>query len=69
MTIEQLQQLACDFGIRASAPYSSQAQLIRNIQLLSGGAPCFLTEKRYLCTETCEWSGECRNTLRAQWKY
>lgn len=68
MTVEQLQQLAFDFGLESSAPNTSQAQLIRNIQLRCGGDPCFSTEKRYGCTEICEWSGECRK-LKAQWKY
>ncbi|MBW8371952.1 MAG: hypothetical protein K0M66_13410 [Thiobacillus sp.] len=66
MTIEQLQKLACDFGLEAHAPYTSQTQLVRNIQLRCGGDPCFATEKRYGCTEICEWSGECRK-LKAQW--
>lgn len=66
MTVEQLQQLACEFGLKASTPYTSQTQLIRNIQLLRGNEPCFSSEKRYVCTEICEWSQECRK-LRAQW--
>ena len=66
MTVEQMQQLAFEFGLKPSLPYTSQTQLIRNIQLLSGKDPCFSSEKRYSCTETCEWSKECRK-LRAQW--
>lgn len=66
MTVEQMQQLAFEFGLKPSVPYTSQTQLIRNIQLLSGQDPCFSSEKRYFCTETCEWSKECRK-LRAQW--
>ena len=66
MTVEQLQQLAFDFGLKASVPYTSKIQLIRNIQLLRGKDPCFSSEKRYFCTDVCEWSSECRK-LRAQW--
>lgn len=68
MTVEQLQQLACESGLESSVPYTSQTQLIRKIQLLRGKEPCFLSEKRYLCTDICEWSQECRK-LRAQWMY
>jgi len=66
MTVEQLQQLASDSGLKTSAPYTSKIQLIRNIQLLRGKDPCFSSEKRYICTDVCEWSAECRK-LRAQW--
>jgi len=66
MTIEQLQQLVFDFGLNASISYTSQTQIIRNIQLRRGSEPCFLTEKRYGCREVCEWSQECRK-LKAQW--
>lgn len=63
MTVEQLQELACTLGLKTS----SQTQLIRHIQLLRGGDPCFSTEKRYGCTEICEWSQECRK-LKAHWR-
>lgn len=66
MTVEQLQQLAFDSGLKVSAPYTSKIQLIRNIQLLRGKDPCFSSERRYFCTDVCEWSSECRK-LRAQW--
>jgi hypothetical protein len=66
MTIEQLQKLACDFGFQEYTRYASQAQLIRYIQLRRGSEPCFQTEKRYVCTNTCEWRAECRK-LKAQW--
>lgn len=64
MTIEKLQELACQFGLKAS----SRTQIIRHIQLLRGGEPCFSSEKRYGCAESCEWSPDCRK-LRAQWKF
>jgi hypothetical protein len=66
MTIEQLHQLAFDFGLKASTPYTSQTQLIRSIQLKRGNEPCFLTEKRYACSEICEWVQDCRK-LKAHW--
>jgi hypothetical protein len=66
MTIEQLQQLAFDFGLKTCAPCTTHTQLIRDIQLRRGGDPCFQTEKRYNCSEVCEWSPECRK-LKAQW--
>lgn len=68
MTVEQLQQLAGEFGLKASLPYTSQTQFIRTIQLLRGKQPCFSSEKRYVCRETCEWSQDCRK-LKAKWMY
>jgi len=67
MTFEQLQQLAFDIGLDPSTQYTSQTQRIRTIQLQRGVEPCFLPEKRYTCSEICEWSRECRK-LMAQWK-
>lgn len=66
MTIEQLQQLAFDFGFGGCARYTSHTQLIRDIQLRRGGDPCFLTDRRYACTKKCEFSAECRK-LKAHW--
>lgn len=48
------------------APHTSQTRLIRSVQVLRGGEPCFSTEKRYNCVENCEWSQNCRK-LRAVW--
>jgi len=67
MTFKQLQQLALDIGLDPTATYTTQTHRIRTIQLQRGVEPCFLTEKRYTCSEICEWSQECRK-LRAQWK-
>lgn len=64
MTVEQLQQLATELGLKAPA---SQTQVIRFIQLAGGGEPCFSSEKRYACTQVCDWRQECRK-LRAQWR-
>lgn len=66
MTIEQLQQLACDSGLKACISYTAHTQLVRNIQQQRGSEPCFLTEKRYACREVCEWSQDCRK-LKAHW--
>jgi hypothetical protein len=66
MTTMQLQQRARDSGHGACTVHTSRSQLVRIIQLRQGGEPCFLTEKRYLCTSICEWSRECRK-LVAQW--
>jgi len=66
MTIEQLQQLASDAGLKACTPYTALTQLVRNIQQQRGSEPCFLTEKRYACREVCEWSQDCRK-LKAHW--
>jgi hypothetical protein len=67
MTVEQLQQIASDVGLKA--PHASRTQLIHQIQLRRGKEPCFSSEKRHLCTEIlCEWRQECRK-LRAAWMY
>lgn len=66
MTSAQLQQLASELGVNKYASFKSQTRLIRDIQVHRGTAPCFSTEKRYSCTENCEWSQNCRK-LRAVW--
>lgn len=66
MTHVQLQQLACELGINEYLTHNSQTKLIRSVQVLRGGEPCFSTEKRYDCKEECEWSQSCRK-LRAVW--
>jgi hypothetical protein len=65
MTIQQLQQLAFDFGF--SATHISETQLIRNIQIQRGEEPCYMSDKRYGCTTQCEWRHECCK-LKAQWR-
>lgn len=66
MTLAELQQLACDFGLKACAALTSQTELIRAIQALRGEEPCFSTDKLYNCTEVCEWRQNCRK-LMAVW--
>lgn len=58
MTVEQLNRLAL--------PSNAKTQLVREVQLRHGKEPCFASEKRYGCTEPCEWNRECRK-LRARW--
>lgn len=67
MTATQLRQRIFDSGLETAIPTTSQTQLIRLIQLRSGREPCYLSDKRYSCTEMCEWSAECRK-LRAKWR-
>ena len=66
MTTAQLQQLASNLGIKSSAIPASKTGLIRAIQVLRNDEPCFSTDKRYDCTEICEWRQDCRK-LRAVW--
>ncbi len=53
--------------IKGAGDYHSKGQLIRLMQLQHGNEPCFATDKRYTCTELCEWGRECRK-LVAQWR-
>lgn len=66
MTIAQLQQLACDFGLKEYVPDTPKTELIRKIQALRGDEPCFATDKNYDCAEICQWRRDCR-TLKAAW--
>lgn len=66
MTLKELQQLACNFGLKECATYTSQTELVRAVQALRGDEPCFSTDKRYDCKENCEWQENCRK-LRAVW--
>lgn len=66
MTTAHLQQLAGNFGIRTPATSRSQTELIRAVQVLRNGEPCFSTDKRYDCAKICEWRQDCRK-LRAVW--
>lgn len=66
MTHSQMMQLAGELGMNEYLGHTSQTQLIRRVQVLRGGEPCFSTEKRYNCTDDCEWSQNCRK-LRAVW--
>ncbi len=65
MKLKELQQLACDYGFKECATHT-RAELIRTIQVLRGEEPCFSTDKRFSCTDECEWRQSCRK-LRAVW--
>lgn len=47
-------------------PPSLQARDVRAIQRQRGKEQCFSTDKRYGCTEPCEWRKDCVK-LRAVW--
>lgn len=66
MNLAELQRLANELGLNAHATQASQTELIRTIQALRGDEPCFSTDKRYDCTEICDWRYNCRK-LRAIW--
>lgn len=66
MNMEALQQLASQIGMHDAEDYASQKSLVRAIQKYRGDEPCFLTDKRYHCDESCEWSEDCKK-LRAVW--
>lgn len=67
MTNAQLQQLACDAGIKANIQNTPKMELIRKIQLIRGVEPCFATEKSHDCAELCQWRRDCRG-LKAVWQ-
>lgn len=64
---QQKNQMASRHDIRGGGDYDSRGQIIRIMQLQRGDEPCFATDKRYTCTELCEWGKECRK-LVAQWR-
>lgn len=66
MNSESLQQLASKMGMHDCCSNSSQKALIRAIQKQRGQEQCFLTDKRYICDEVCEWRENCQK-LRAVW--
>lgn len=50
---------------------TTKTSLVRKIQLLEGETPCFRTNVRDSCKETCntcEWANDCKNYLIAAWK-
>jgi len=66
MTLENLQQLACEIGLQKYGNNTSQKILIRAIQKHRGEEQCFSTDKRYNCILDCEWKDSCQK-LRAVW--
>lgn len=66
MNIEALQSLAGEIGLHQLGDMPTQKFLIREIQKQRGNEPCYLTDKRYACSENCEWRTSCQK-LRAVW--
>lgn len=66
MTLESLQQLACEIGLHKYGDSMSQRVLIRAIQKHRGEEACYSTDKRYGCVSDCEWKNDCQK-LRAVW--
>ena len=63
---EKLTNLALNIGVSARHLNSEKKVLIREIQRTLGQEPCYLTDLRYSCNATCDWSGECKK-LTATW--
>lgn len=66
MTLMQLQQLACDAGLKEPLSHTPKTILIRKIQTLRGDEPCFDSDKSHDCAELCQWRRDCRK-LKAAW--
>ncbi|MFH1493474.1 MAG: hypothetical protein ABIG70_01585 [Pseudomonadota bacterium] len=66
MTLMQLQQLACDAGLKEPLSHTPKTILIRKIQTLRGDEPCFDTDKSHDCAELCQWRRDCRKP-KAAW--
>jgi len=60
------QQSVNTLGLPDISKRSSEKNHIREIQMKRGGEPCFLSDKRYSCSEVCEWSDACKK-LKAVW--
>jgi hypothetical protein len=63
---EKLSNLARHIGVSAHHLNSEKKILIREIQRTLGQEPCYLTDLRYSCNETCDWSDGCKK-LTAAW--
>jgi hypothetical protein len=66
MNIASLQLLAREAGLKEFDHVKSEIHIIRGIQKQRQQEPCFATDKRYACSEECEWRASCRR-LRAVW--
>ena len=66
MHIEKLTDLARNIGVSTRHLNSEKKILIREIQRELGQEPCYLTDLRYSCNATCDWSDECKK-LTAAW--
>ena len=63
---EKLIKLAHNIDVSEQHLYSEKKILIREIQRKLGQEPCYLTDLRYSCNATCNWSDGCKK-LTAAW--
>jgi len=66
MQKENLTNLALNIGVNPCHLNSEKKILIREIQRTLGQEPCYLTDLRYSCNATCDWSDQCKK-LTAAW--
>lgn len=66
MDTEKLMRLARRFGINDYHLSFGGKHVVHEIQRSQGRKPCYLTDLRYFCKKSCEWSGDCLS-LRAEW--
>lgn len=66
MGIQELQLRAHSMDLKEQGNSISKAQIIRAFQKQRGEVPCFSTDKRYTCNDSCEWRSDCLK-LRAVW--
>ncbi len=60
MKIQEIRQIAKKWGVDAKVVRSKQ-ELIRDIQIREGNAPCFHTKEE--CENNCLWKGDCLKAL------
>jgi hypothetical protein len=63
---EKLTKLARNIGISEHYLNSEKKFLVREIQRALGQEPCYMTDLRYSCNATCDWSDGCKK-LTATW--
>ena len=63
---EVLTEKARAIGLGDHINHLPQKALIRKIQKAQGQEPCFLSDNRYYCDVSCEWSQSCK-ALTAAW--
>ena len=66
MDKDELTSLALNIGVSVQHLSSDKKFLIREIQRARGQEPCYLTDLRYSCNASCDWSNECKK-LTAAW--
>lgn len=65
MDRKKLVNLAKNLGVKEHLYEADKKTLVREIQRALGQEPCYLTDLRYNCNETCDWIG-CKK-LTAAW--